>query len=155
MRRVRPNLPVLQLEGRFEVRAIEGTGAFGTVLHAWDRRLQRDVALKCIPVDDPDRMSEVLAVEARALAKVSAPEVVDVYDWLPICIDSSRARIPCLAIVMEYVSGRSLRHWIKSRRGLDERLAVLISAARGLEAAHAVDLVHRDFKPENVMVTLC
>jgi serine/threonine protein kinase len=153
LRRVRPELPAPIVGDRYEVRAILGTGGFGTVLKAWDPKLERDVAIKCVPTDDPVRGQAAISAEARALARVEAPEVVDVYDWDATHVRAGRRELPCVAIVMACVAGQNLRDWMRRQRSKDKRLAVLLSAAKGLEAAHAVGVVHRDFKPENVMVT--
>jgi serine/threonine protein kinase len=151
--RANPHTPPARLSNRYEVRAILGSGSFGTVVRAWDPNVAREVAIKCIPTDDPQGAFETFAPEARALAKVEAPEVVRLYDFFPTSIETGSSRLPCLAIVMELVLGINLRRWALSSREPDARLATLLSAAKGLEAAHAVGIVHRDFKPENVVIT--
>jgi serine/threonine protein kinase len=87
--------------------------------------------------------------EARALAKLSHPNVITVYD---VGTDAGQ-----VFVAMELVAGRDLRRWLDEHRdhhGVAWRqvLALFIAAGRGLEAAHEVALVHRDFKPENVLV---
>lgn len=142
-----------RIQDRFEVRAVLGSGAFGTVVRAWDPQVGREVAIKCIPVEDPWRSFEQLRPEAHALGKICAAEVVDVYDCAPAAVTANGEWLPCLMIVMQYVRGSNLRGWGLTHHDLPRTLAVMTSAAKGLEAAHAVGVIHRDFKPENVMVT--
>src|SRR4029077_18095971 len=83
--------------------------------------------------------------EAKAIAKLSHPNVIVVYDVGP--FDDR------VFIAMEFVEGHTLNYWIHAKpRHWSETLPVFIAAGRGLAAAHDKQLIHRDFKPENVMI---
>jgi serine/threonine protein kinase len=139
--------------GRFEVEALLGTGGFGSVVRARDLQLERRVAVKLVPTNDPTQGHESIASEAQALASLDVSEVVTLFDALATSVRTGSANLPCVAIIMALVDGRNLRVWMGRAHSHEERVAILLSASKGLEAAHAVGLVHRDFKPENVMVT--
>jgi predicted Ser/Thr protein kinase len=128
--------------GRYVLLDRLGAGAMGTVHSAWDRELERRVALKLLHRGhEPARFQR----EAQALAKLKHPNVVTVYDV-------GRAGGDAF-IAMELVDGMSLRRWLgQGPRDTAEVLRVLEAAGRGLAAVHAVGLVHRDFKPDNVLV---
>ncbi len=134
--------------GRYVLIEEIGRGAMGRVLRAYDPKLQREVALKEVRHDalDADATSRLVA-EARAMAKLSHPHVVAVYDVEELDDDQ-------VVLVMEFVAGQTLGAW---RREQDRQwLAVVehfIPAGRGLAAAHAAGLLHRDFKPDNVLVS--
>ncbi|MBK8263019.1 MAG: serine/threonine protein kinase [Nannocystis sp.] len=134
--------------GRYTVLDRIGAGAMGVVYTAYDPKLDRRIALKLmkVPADDGSLVSARLLREAQALAKLSHPNVVAVHD-----ADSIGGEIVYLA--MELVEGVSLTKWLKRQpRGREEVLGVFVQAGRGLAAAHAAGLVHRDFKPDNVLV---
>ncbi|MCH9683500.1 MAG: serine/threonine protein kinase, partial [Deltaproteobacteria bacterium] len=132
-----------QILGRFQVLEPVGQGGMGTVFSAHDERLDRKVALKVIRGDgDPRRRARMLR-EAQALAKLSHPNVVAIYEV------GERAHE--LYIAMELIEGPTLRKWVRDR-SWTEVLDMYVQAGRGLAAAHAQGLVHRDFKPDNVMV---
>ena len=125
-----------------------GAGAWGVVYKAFDPNLRRTVALKVLR-RDPDTSSNdpnarVLR-EAQAMAQLSHPNVVPVYD--------AGVHESSVYIVMEYVDGKTLAEWLAADRGLEEILRVFLAAGQGLAAAHDRGLVHRDFKPENVLVS--
>ena len=127
---------------RYTLGPVLGRGAMGVVHVAHDPELGRDVALKILrPLGSPERLRR----EAQALAKLAHPNVVRVYD---IGEDAGHT-----FIAMELVDGENLRTWLATPRTTDEVLAVLLAAGRGLAAAHAVGLVHRDFKPDNVLIS--
>ncbi len=132
--------------GRYELTSRIGGGAMGLVYRALDRELGRAVAIKLLR-PELGRISGQgqLAAEARALAKLNHPNVVAVYDvgeW-----NDQRF------IAMELVTGGTLRQWQdREERTLEELLDVYVAAGAGLQAAHARGLIHRDFKPENVLV---
>jgi len=135
--------PGVVVADRYRIEALLGTGGMGAVFRAVDRRLQRPVALK---VHHGRAASLVrLRHEARLLARLSHPNVVTVlevvvHDGAPV-------------VVMEYVEGGSARRWARDvGRTWQQILAVYIQAARGLAAAHAIGIVHRDFKPDNLLV---
>jgi len=134
--------------GRYEIRGRLGAGGMGVVYRAHDPDLDRPVAVKLLHHDasTDDKARARMLREARSLAKLSHPNVIAVYD-----VGTEDGQV---FVAMELVAGLDLRRWLE--RKLDaswrEILALFIAAGRGLEAAHDVALVHRDFKPENVLV---
>jgi beta-lactam-binding protein with PASTA domain/tRNA A-37 threonylcarbamoyl transferase component Bud32 len=136
------------LGGRYRVMGRLARGGMATVYQARDERLERAVALKIIHPDharDPqflDRLSD----EAKTVARLAHPNIVAVYD------QGTHDGAPYL--VMEYVRGRTLREVLNDRRRLDpnESLAILEQILAALALAHREGLVHRDVKPENILV---
>ncbi len=128
---------------RFVVIDELGRGAMGTVYAAFDTKLERQVAVKLLHA--PDRGIQSLLAEAQALARINHPNVVTVHD-----VGEHQGR---LFLAMELVRGSTLRQWQRdSDRTWREIIEIYRMAARGLEAVHDADLVHGDFKPDNVMV---
>ncbi|MBA3391850.1 MAG: protein kinase [Deltaproteobacteria bacterium] len=135
--------------GRFLVLSPLGAGGMGVVFAAYDPQLDRKVALKLlragITYNTKDARTR-LRREAQAIAQLSHPNVVAVYDVGATEDDD-------LYIAMEFVEGDTLTTWLKKYpRSWREILDVFQQAARGLIAAHSVGLLHRDFKPDNVLV---
>ncbi|MBK8240103.1 MAG: serine/threonine protein kinase [Deltaproteobacteria bacterium] len=134
--------------GRFRVRERIGEGGMGVVFAAEDPELGRVVAIKLLrPVQgsESEQQQKRMLREAQALARVSHRNLVMVFD-----VGSIRGRV---WIAMEYVAGVTLETWLAAEhRTCGEIVQVFCEAARGLAAVHAVGLVHRDFKPGNVLV---
>jgi tetratricopeptide (TPR) repeat protein/predicted Ser/Thr protein kinase len=131
--------------GRYLVIDELGRGGMGVVLRAYDPRLEREVALKRLhrgAVTAEDRARFVR--EARSLARVAHPNVVGVFD-----VEEDGGSV---TLAMEYVRGTSLARWLAARHSLEEVLAVFADIGRGLAAAHAEGILHRDVKPGNVIV---
>ena len=135
--------------GRYLVLDVIGAGGMGVVLSAYDHQLDRKVALKLVRLVASAReraeLEPRLMREARAVAQLSHPNVVMVHDV------GTFDGLPFMA--MELIDGLTLRRWLEVKgRTTREVLDALAQAGRGLQAAHAAGLVHRDFKPENVLV---
>ena len=132
---------------RFVILGLVGRGGMGEVYAAYDPDLDRKVAIKLLRTrgDAADGKTRLLR-EAQAIAKLQHPNVVVVYD-VGTFADS-------VFIAMEFVEGRTVSGWLHAgKRTRREILEVFLAAGRGLASAHAAGLVHRDFKPDNVMVT--
>ncbi len=132
--------------GRYTILEVLGRGGMGTVYLAHDRKLDRDVALKVLLGTGQDHEAAArLAREARLMARLAHPNIVTVYDTGEV---DGRAYIS-----MELVAGQTLAVWLQSEpRSLDAILEVFRTAGDALAAAHAGGIVHRDFKPENVLL---
>src|SRR4051812_48807456 len=138
--------------GRYVVLGLVGRGGMGEVYAAYDPELDRRVALKLLAPGggatagiESDEARARLLREAQAIARLSHPNVVVVHD-----AGTYRGRV---FIAMEFVEGLTLADWLKERpRAWRELQEVFGQAGRGLAAAHEAGLVHRDFKPHNVMV---
>ena len=135
-----------EMIGRYRVTGYLGRGGMGMVLSAQDTELKRPVALKLLHHGAwGDKASSRIEREAQAMAKLSHPNVVTVYE-----VGRSGDQ-PFIA--MELVDGVTLREWLRGeKRSWRKTLAMIVAAGRGLAAAHEAGLVHRDFKPENVLV---
>ncbi len=136
--------------GRFVVIGLVGRGGMGEVYGAYDPELDRKVAVKLLRIKPGNGVTltegrQRTLREAQAIARLSHPNVVVVYD-----VGTFEDKV---FIAMEFVEGHTLTYWLESqRRTWQEILKVFVAAGRGLAAAHDKGLVHRDFKPDNVMV---
>jgi tetratricopeptide (TPR) repeat protein/predicted Ser/Thr protein kinase len=132
---------------RYTVLKRLGAGGMGVVYAAYDTELDRKVAIKLLRgVDDEGAHRTRLKREAQALAKFSHPNVVQVFD-----VGDFRQQV---FVAMEFVEGVTLREWQPKKEGnrVQQIIERFIEAGRGLAVAHAAGLVHRDFKPDNVLV---
>lgn len=136
--------------GRYEIRECVGLGAGGTVYSAYDPELERIIALKVLrggelQPDGSTKLGSKWTREAKTMAKVTHPNVVAVHD---VGVADNQ-----VFIATEFVEGGSLEDWFRgSVRPWREVVEVLVQAGRGLAAIHDRGLVHRDFKPHNVLV---
>jgi tetratricopeptide (TPR) repeat protein len=135
--------------GRYVVLELLGMGGMGVVYAAWDPELDRKVALKLLRRDGQALVSleaaERLLREARAIARLSHPNVVAIHD-----VGTWEGTV---FLAMEFVDGGTLGEWLEERpRSVAETLEIFAAAGRGLSAAHEAGLIHRDIKPDNVMI---
>jgi eukaryotic-like serine/threonine-protein kinase len=131
--------------GRHVVLQRLGAGGMGVVYAAYDPELDRKVALKLLLAGaTTDTGRTRLLREAQALGKVAHPNIVAIHD-----VGTIGEQV---WLAMEFVQGQTLGAWLETPRGWREVVGVMRSAGEGLAAAHAAGLLHRDFKPDNVMV---
>lgn len=134
--------------GPYEILAPIGAGGMGEVYRARDTRLERDVAIKCLPdgvAADPDRLARFRR-EARTLAALNHPHIAAIYEL------EEADNVP--ALVMELVPGESLAdRLLRGSPAIREALELARQIAEGLEAAHEKGIIHRDLKPANLQVT--
>ncbi len=131
--------------GRYQLHDLLGAGGMGRVYAAQDRELGRTVALKLLPTTATNARDRArLLREAFALARLSHPNVVQIYD--------AGMHGDEVFISMELVTGTTLRERLEAELAWTNVLDLFLAAGRGLEAAHGAGLVHRDFKPSNVLV---
>ena len=131
--------------GRYRLERELGTGGMGVVHAAFDPDLERRVALKVLRVTAPSlEAKDRLMREARAMARLAHPNVVTVHE-----VGTANGRD---FVAMELIQGETLAEWLRSTRRTPAMiLDAFIAAGRGLAAAHAAGIVHRDFKPHNVL----
>jgi tetratricopeptide (TPR) repeat protein len=131
--------------GRYVILEVLGEGGMGKVFAAHDSTLERVIALKVVR-HAPDRTSQTQLVrEAKAMARAAHPAIVPVHD-----VGAVGGRV---YLAMELVRGETLRAWLAREPRTWQQIArMFVAAGRGLEAAHAAGVIHRDFKPENVLV---
>ncbi len=133
---------------QYKVEALVGRGGMGSVYRAVDMKLGRPVAIKVLNpglTTDPDRRTRFLQ-EARAAAVLTHPSVAQVYD-----IDESDGT---MFIAMEFIDGRTVRSLIESGElDLAAAVEIAVQAGEGLSRAHDLGIIHRDIKPDNIMVT--
>jgi serine/threonine-protein kinase len=139
-----------KIEQRYEFLRELGRGGMGVVSQARDKLLDRDVALKQLSqpvVDAEDDARARFLREARAASRLSHPNIVSVYD----VIEDGNT----LFIAMEYVDGRSLRRYLKEHPLPPFKivLAVAVQVADALQSAHDKGVIHRDIKPDNILIT--
>jgi eukaryotic-like serine/threonine-protein kinase len=147
---------------RYEVQEPLGGGGMGVVFAAWDPELRRRVAIKLVQVHGGEGKgtggAARLLREAQAIARISHPHVVPVHDVGTYGDDGDGPGLPGAAghgvfLVMELVAGVDLGRWLDERaRPWSEVLDAFLAAGQGLAAAHACGILHRDFKPSNVLV---
>jgi eukaryotic-like serine/threonine-protein kinase len=135
--------------GRYRLLEEVGQGGMGVVFAAHDPELHRTVAVKVLRPDvgGPGSAGEQrLRREGQTMAQLTHPNVIRVYD---VGVESGT-----VFVAMEYVAGGTLKDWLAAKtRRVEEILGVFAQAGRGLTAAHEAGLVHRDFKPSNVLVS--
>lgn len=139
-------LPPGTCVGRYVVLRSIGSGGMGRVYAAHDPELNRQVALKVArrAGAGAEQWRARFVREAHAMARLSHPNVVPIHD--------AGAHEDSVFLAMELIEGPTLREWMSSPRSWREVLRVFIDAGRGLAAAHAMGLIHRDFKPTNVLL---
>jgi serine/threonine protein kinase len=149
--RFEPDVPMLTESrriGRFPVLDRLGAGGMGVVYTAYDEKLDRKVAIKLIFPREGDQGRTALRLhrEAQAMARLSHPNVVQVFE-----VGEYR---DSLFLAMEFVQGQTLDAWLREApRSWREIVAMHVQAGQGLAAAHRAGLVHRDYKPSNVIVS--
>ena len=137
--------PVGATLGRYRLERVLGAGAMGVVHAAFDPDLERRIALKVLRRAAASREArDRLMREARAMARLAHPNVVTVHE-----VGTSGGRD---FVAMELVHGETLAEWLRSRkRPATAIIDAFLAAGRGLATAHAAGIVHRDFKPHNVL----
>ncbi len=139
--------------GRFELIELLGRGGMGQVFRAHDPQLDREVAIKLLNHAADARSQARMLREAQALAKLNHPNILPIYDIGVVHEEDDSDEPQGIYLAMQLVEGQNLRQWLRAGpRSQRDILECFIAAGRGLQAAHEAGLVHRDFKPANVMV---
>ncbi len=130
----------------FELRRVIGEGSFGTVYQAWDKKLERIVAIK---VPRRDRLrgdgTKQFLREARAAAKVRHPNIVQVFE--------AGQSGDTFYIATEYIEGTTLSDWVKNKPMADREITrLMIVVCQAMHAAHSANVTHRDLKPANILM---
>jgi serine/threonine protein kinase/tetratricopeptide (TPR) repeat protein len=142
------------LRDRYVLTEVLGRGGLGIVISAWDPELERKVAIKLVRLggthgNERAQATDRMLSEARALAQLAHPNVVSVFDVGRYEASDGQDGV---FVVMEELAGPTLHAWLRSPHSADEILGMFTQAGEGLAAAHARGLVHRDFKPANVVL---
>lgn len=131
--------------GAYQIEGVLGAGGMGVVFRARDRRLDRAVAIKFLADDLVDRdASRRFQDEARLASGLNHPHILTVFDTGTFGVYEY--------LVTEYVDGPTLRDWARHNRGWRKTVELLLGVADALAAAHAAGILHRDVKPENILV---
>jgi tetratricopeptide (TPR) repeat protein len=132
--------------GRYRILEIVGIGGMGVVYAAYDPELDRRVALKLLRGTGPKEVERRVRLvrEAQAMARLTHPNVITVHD-----VGTHDDQV---FVAMEFVQGRTMSAWLTEGPDWPQIRAVFAAAGRGLEAAHEAGIVHRDFKPDNVLI---
>jgi serine/threonine protein kinase len=132
------------LQGRFEINKIAGRGSYGIVYRAWDKKLQRFVAVK-VPLGKLND-SELFLREARAASHLRHRNIVTIFDII------SANGHSC--IISDFIDGISMRMWLeRNPLSCDAACKLMIVIARAIEYAHGMGVVHRDIKPGNIVIS--
>ncbi|KIG15661.1 Serine/threonine kinase PKN8 [Enhygromyxa salina] len=133
--------------GRFEVRSLAGIGGTSIIYSAWDGEYQRPVAIKLLRHDRSTRRDTQARFlrEAKTMARLDHPNIVRIYE-----VGTHEGQV---FLALEYVQGKTLREWVELEQpAVSEIIKRYLDAGRALEAAHAASVMHRDFKPDNVLL---
>ncbi len=136
-----------EIIGRFRIRELIGVGGNAVIYSAWDEDQGRPVAIKLLRDDRSSRLDTQARFlrEAKAMARLDHPNVVRIYE-----VGTHEGRA---FLALEYVEGVTLREWLEAEpRSIAQIVARFVEAGRGLQAAHAAWLMHRDFKPDNAVL---
>ncbi|HEX8109926.1 MAG TPA: serine/threonine-protein kinase, partial [Kofleriaceae bacterium] len=137
--------PVPARVGRYVICEMSGAGAMGVVYRAYDPKLDRAVAIKLVRAGASDSDQARLSREAQTMAQLRHPNVVPIFD-----VGLAPGGV---FLAMALLDGGTLRQWFnRERHSLDTILDKFLAAGRGLAAAHSMGIVHRDFKPDNVLL---
>ncbi|MEM6993817.1 MAG: serine/threonine-protein kinase [Myxococcota bacterium] len=137
-------LPAGAMVDRYRVTRVLGSGGMGVVYEAEDTLLQRPVAIKVLRTSVTDFAGPRLLSEARAMGRLAHPNVRAIFH-----VGAVDGRY---YLAMERIDGDTLTAWLRERTTVTEIVDAFVAAGEGLVAAHAIGIVHRDFKPDNVLV---